>query len=143
MSSKIRPLVLALIASLALNVFFIGFYSARLGRRWSGHGPDAWGDRAGLREKWKEEAGALRGRREAVEAARRNVRTALAAEPFDARSLALSLAALRTETNETQAAVDEALVRFAERLGPDDRKRVAESRWFGTFEGRGGGMRSH
>jgi len=140
-SGNRRLLVLALIASLALNVFLLGFYTARLGRRWSGHGPDEWADRAALREKWKEQTGGLRGRREAVEAARRGVRAAFAAEPFDAQSLAAALATLRNETNETQAAIDQALVRFASTLGPDDRKKVAESRWFGTFEGRG--MRSH
>lgn len=141
MSGNRKLLVLALLASLALNVFFLGFSSARLGRRWSGRGADAWGDHAALREKWKEQTGGLRGRREAVEVARRGVRTAFASETFDAQSLAAALAALRSETNETQAAVDQALVRFAATLGPDDRKKVAESRWFGSFEGRGG-MRS-
>lgn len=142
MNGNRQWLLLALLASLALNVFFLGFYSARIGRRWSGRGVDAWGDHAALREKWKEQTGGLRGRREGVEAARRGVRAAFAAEPFDAQSLAAALAALRTETNETQAAVDQALVRFASTLGTDDRKKVAESRWFGSFEGRGG-MRSH
>lgn len=142
MSGKWKLLALALVASLALNVFFVAFQTARLGRRWSGHGADAWGDRAALREKWKEQAGGLRGRREAVEAARRNVRMAFAAEPFDGPSLASALAALRVETNETQVVVDEALVRFAATLGSDDRKKMAESRWFGSFEGRGG-VRSH
>jgi uncharacterized membrane protein len=141
-SGNRKLLVLALVVSLALNVFLLGFYSARLGRRWSGRGADAFGDTAGLREKWKEQAGGLRGRREAVEAARRNVRTAFAADPFEPQLLAAALAALRRETNETQAAVDEALVRFAATLGPDERKKVAESRWFGSFERRGG-MRSH
>ncbi len=135
-----KLLVWVLIASLALNVFFIGFLTARVGRRWSGHGgpADEWGDRSALREKWKEQARGLRGRREAMDAARRNVRMAFGADPFDASSLASALAALRVETNETQAEVDQALVRFAQSLAPDERKKVAESRWFGSFEGRGG-----
>jgi uncharacterized membrane protein len=143
-SGNAKRLVFVLAVSLALNIFFIGFYSARWFRRAPGHvGPfDTWGDRSALREKWKEQAGALRGRREAVETARRAVRAAFAADPFDGQALAAALASLRGETNETQRALDEALVRFAETMGPEDRKHVAESRWFGSFEGRGA-LRAH
>ncbi|HEY3592444.1 MAG TPA: periplasmic heavy metal sensor [Polyangiaceae bacterium] len=139
MSDKGKRLAILLAVSVALNIFFVGFYSARWIRKSPGHlgSFDTWGDRSALREKWKEQSGSLRGRREAVESARRTVRLAFAADPFEAEALAAALAALRGETNETQQAVDEAIVRFAATLGPEDRKRVAESRWFGNFEGRG------
>jgi uncharacterized membrane protein len=131
---------LALAASVALNIFFVGFFVARFAR--SPHDGRAstfetWNERGALREKWREHMSKLGPHREAVETARRAVRAALAAEPFDAAALAAALAALRTETNDTQAALDEALVRFAGGLSPEERRRLAESRWFGALEGRG------
>jgi hypothetical protein len=125
-----KLLVVALAVSIALNIFTLGFFAARMARR---------SHDSSLREKWKEQAGALRGKREAVDRARRTVRAALVAEPFDSQALAAALASLRAETNDAQEALDQALVRFALGLGPVERQKLAESRWFGTLGGLGGG----
>lgn len=133
MSRSLKLLVLALVVSVALNVVVLGFFAARMARRsHEGRGGSS------LREKWKEQAAPLRGRREAIERARRAVRAALVAEPFDSQALTLALAALRAETNDTQEALDQALVQFALGLGPEERRKLAESRWFGTLGGLGG-----
>jgi hypothetical protein len=133
-SRSLKLLVVALAVSVVLNIFGFGFFVARMARR----SHDGRGN-SSLREKWKEQAGPLRGRREAVERARRAVREALVAEPFDSQALTAALASLRAETNETQEALDQALVRFALGLGPEERRKLAESRWFGTLGGLGGG----
>ena len=132
MNWSVKWLTIALAISLAVNVLFLGFYAARVARR----SHDKWGgmemgsDRSALREKWKAQADALRGRRQAVETARRAVRAALVAQPFDGQALATALTALRGETNEAQTALDQAFVRYAEGLTPEDRQQLAESHWF-------------
>jgi uncharacterized membrane protein len=133
-SAKWLPIALAI--SLAFNVFFFGFYAVRMARR----SHDKWGssfemgsERGELREKWRMQADGLRGRRQAVETARRAVRVALVAQPFDGQTLAAALTALRGETNDAQTALDQAFVRFAEGLTPEDRRQLAESHWFANL----------
>jgi uncharacterized membrane protein len=136
----VKWLLIALAISLSINFLFIGFYAARMARRsHDGRGGmfEAGSERSALREKWKAQADTLRGRREAVETARRAVRVALVAEPFDGQTLAAALSALRAETNATQGALDQALVSFVGGLTPEERRKLAESRWFANL-GRGG-----
>jgi uncharacterized membrane protein len=137
---RLKLVLLALAISVALNVFLLGFFAARVVRRsHDGRFFDESGEHSTvLRESWRKRAETLRGRREAVDLARRGVRAALLAEPFDAEALTTALAALRAETNQTQAALDQALVEFARGLSAEDRKKLAEARWFGSLGDRRG-----
>jgi uncharacterized membrane protein len=135
MSRSTKIYAIALAISVALNVFFVGFWAARSVRRW--HQRRATDSFYGtvdrvptVGESWKRHGVVLRQRREAVDAARLAVRDALAAEPFRPEALDAALARLRAETVETQAAFHTALVQIVRDLGPEARHRLAGSKWF-------------
>ena len=135
MSRQTKSLVIALVASVLINVFVAGLWAGRLVRR--GHpnrGPDVLevdGDASGpMGRVWRTHDASLRPKSEAVEAARRAVRDALVAEPFNPEAMESALSQLRTETNGAQVALHHALVEAARELPLEDRKRMATSRWF-------------
>jgi uncharacterized membrane protein len=142
MTRATRILALALSASLALNVFFLGFGVARFMTKGPARREDSFerpGDLgAPMRGMWKGHAGVLQPRREAVDAARRAVREALVAEPFQAEALESALATLRNDRGEAAAAMHRALVERARQLSPEERRQVAASRWFLGLPPRGG-----
>jgi uncharacterized membrane protein len=140
MNRTTRNLILALAASVVLNVFFLGIAAGRLIRR--GHEPASPGEiersvDAPMRGVWRNHDGALRRKGEAVRMARRAVREALVAEPFNATALESSLTHLRAETDDAQVALHAALVEAARELSPEERRRLADSRGFlrGPFQG--------
>ncbi len=135
MSRIARNLAIALVVSAVLNVFFIGLWAGRFLRR--GPGPraaasfDETMDTAGpMRRVWRGRDEALRPKSEAVDAARRAVRDALVSDPFDAPALESALARLRTDTNDAQVALHRAMVDAARELSLEERRRLADSRWF-------------
>ena len=139
MSRWVKILTIALAVSVVLNVFFVGFWTARAARHWhqrraseSFYGTIDPVPVAG--ETWKRHGIVLQRRREAIDAARQAVRDALVAEPFRAEALETALAKLRTETSETQAAFHAALVQVVRELSPEARRRLASSRWLGGFD---------
>jgi len=141
-----KILAIALAVSVALNVFFLGFWATRAVRRWhEGRSPDSFEremDRpAAMRGMWKTHGPVLEHRRAALDIARRAVREALVAEPFQPQALEAALAKLRGETDETQAALHRALVQMATELSPEERRRLADSTWF-VGPGRIGGPRA-
>ena len=85
---------------------------------------------APMRDVWKMHDVALRPRSEAVDAARRAVREALIAEPFEPQAMESALTQLRTDTDAAQVVLHRALVDAARELSPEDRRRLAASRWF-------------
>jgi len=131
-SSTTKWLVFALSLSVILNVFFLGIWAGRTLVHREPRGPHAFDvamdASTPMRRVWRNHEASLRPKGEAVRAARRAVRDALVAEPFDAAALESALARLRTETNGAQVALHAALVEAARELGPEERRHLAESR---------------
>jgi uncharacterized membrane protein len=133
MSRVVRNLAILLTVSVLINVFFVGLWAGRFMRSATreARGPDTFEvDSAPMRGVWRKRDAMLRPRSDAVDAARRVVRDALVAEPFDPQALESALADLRTQTDAAQVALHRALVDAARELGPEDRRRLADSRWF-------------
>jgi uncharacterized membrane protein len=149
-----RWLVIALVISVAFNLFALGFVAARALRPHhghEGHGP-FMGPRGLMREgfgpharpmldKVMERHGdELRKARGELKRSRREVRDALLAEPFDAPRLERALAGLRAHTDGTQAHMHEALVELASSLPLEQRKHLARRAL--AFEATGMGGRA-
>jgi uncharacterized membrane protein len=134
MSRLVRNLVFALAASVLVNVFFVGMWAGRFMRSATreARGPDAVeiDGTAPMRGVWRRRDAVLRPRSEAVDAARRAVRDALVAEPYNPEAMETALTNLRAQTDSAQVALHRALADAARELGPEDRRRLAESRWF-------------
>jgi uncharacterized membrane protein len=60
---------------------------------------------------------------------RRSVQEALRAEPFDREKLSQALGELRRETDAIQASVHELMLRHAEGMNADERRRLADKQW--------------
>jgi len=133
-SGLIRNLALALVASVLVNVFLAGLWAGRLMKVGRSSRRDSLAGEtdvsAPMRGVWKMHDAALRPRSEAVDAARRAAREALIAEPFEPQALESALAQLRTDTDAAQVALHRALVDAARGLSLEDRRRIADSRWF-------------
>jgi uncharacterized membrane protein len=134
MTRLTRNVMIALAASVLLNVFLLGLWAGRFvrGATHVARGPDAHevDGAAPMRNVWRRRDAALRARSEAVDAARRAVREALLAEPFNAEAMESALAGLRNESDAAQVALHRALVETARELSVEDRRRLADSRWF-------------
>jgi uncharacterized membrane protein len=134
MNRLTRNLVLALAVSVLVNVFFVGLWAGRFMRSATREvrGPDTFeiDQAAPMRGVWRKRDAVLRPRSDAVDAARRAVREALVAEPYNPEAMESALAGLRAQTDAAQLALHRALADAAKELGPEDRRRLAESRWF-------------
>jgi Spy/CpxP family protein refolding chaperone len=137
-----RWLVVALVLSVAFNLFALGFIAARA---WKPHGPHHsheghgpfLGPRGLMREGFGPEARpvldkimkrhreTLRSEHGELRRARRAVRDALLNEPFDAAQLERALSALRARTDSSQAHMHKALVELASTLPREQRKLLA------------------
>ena len=140
-----RRLAIALVASLALNLFLGGMATSR----WLFHppppahfaGPGDFGHfnrRAALRALsgesrdrvealWRQHVDDIRPRIRAVREARREVARQLLAEPIDDTALERAYARLREHADAAQAAVHAMLGEVARALSPDERKRFFEA----------------
>ncbi len=134
MSRLTRNLALGLLASVLVNGFLAGLWAGRLMKVGHPSRPDSLAGEtdvsAPMRGVWKMHDAALRPRSEAVDAARRAVREALIAEPFEPQAMESALAQLRTDTDAAQVVLHRALVDAARELSLEDRRRLAASRWF-------------
>lgn len=133
-----RKMTVALSVSLALNLFLGGFLVARAVYRPQRHasggpimGPGGLmrdgempGQARAIMEKHRP---ALREHRQGLRAARREVRAALAQEPFEAEQLKQALAKTRRYTGDSQAALHDALVEVASKVGPEHRKKLGRA----------------
>jgi len=84
----------------------------------------------------------LRQQRDALLGLRRDAEQVLTAEPFDVAKFRSTLEALRTQTTQIQSSAHEALVKRAEAMGPEERRRLADMSW-GTPGERGRSPRHH
>jgi Spy/CpxP family protein refolding chaperone len=141
MTTMARRLAIALVVSVALNLFLGGFILAmRAFRADAGHerghrhghfiGPRGLlrdGDPAverAVRGVMQRRERALRAQGEKLRASRRAASAAFAAEPFDAQALERALAELRAQTMESQRLMHQALVEVAPSLTPEQRERL-------------------
>jgi uncharacterized membrane protein len=137
-----RKLAVALACSLALNLFFAGFLTARALRRHDvyddrpPHGPSA-GPRGprrdadlaadeGVRRALRRHEDTFRSRGKDLRAARAKVSVAFAAEPFDTAALSSALTELRAQTSESQRMLHDTLVEMAPTLSPEQRARLSK-----------------
>lgn len=138
---RTRWLAIILGVSVALNLFFLGFVSARAFQRAepraetppqlaSASRPRRHRQRQRTFD-WMTDAqrDELRPRRRALWGARHAVEDALRGEPFDAQKLSHALGELRRQTGEIQASVHGYMLQQAEGMKPDERRRLADSEW--------------
>ena len=126
--------------SVALNLFFVGWYAARALQHREhterpAHGPVGAGPRRvwqGPRSfEWMSESerSELRPRRKGLRGARRDAEAAMRAEPFDPERLRQALGVLRTETDGIQASVHEYMLRRASAMSAAERQHLADVQW--------------
>lgn len=138
---RTRTLALVLAVSVGLNLFFLGVFAARAWQRaeWraarQAHGRAGWGPGGdGKRAepfRWLSDAerAELRPRRKALRSLRREAEGILRAESFDSARFRSTLDALRRETDAIQASVHELMIRRAESLNVEQRRRLADANW--------------
>jgi uncharacterized membrane protein len=137
---RTRSLAIVLGISVALNLLFLGFVSARAfqHRERAERPPHAapWVRQRRSRQRprafdWMTAAqrDELRPRRRALRGSRHAVEDALRAEPFDREKLSQALGDLRRQTDEIQASVHQFMLQQAERMSDDERRRLADSQW--------------
>jgi uncharacterized membrane protein len=138
---RTRWLAIVLGVSVALNLFFLGFLSARAFQRGEPHAERTPHAASGPRERrsrqrhrafdWMTDAqrDELRPRRRALRGTRHAVDEALRAEPFEREKLTQALADLRRQTDEIQASVHQFMLQRAESMSADERRRLAEGQW--------------
>lgn len=136
-----RWLAIVLGVSVALNLFFLGFLSARAFQRGEPHaerpphvGHAARQRRSRQRQRtfdWMTDAqrDELRPRRRALRGSRHAVEDALRAEPFDREKLSQALGELRRQTDEIQASVHQFMLLRADSMTGEERRRLADSQW--------------
>lgn len=138
---RTRWLAIILAASVALNLFVLGFLSARAFQRHDArveapsHGAPAHRLRRGWPRSrsfdWMTEAqrDELRPRRRELRNARHAVEDALRAEPFEREKLGQALGELRRQTDAIQASVHEFMLERAQAMSREERRRLADSQW--------------
>jgi len=138
---RTRWLAIVLGVSVALNLFFLGFISARAFQRNEAraepppHGaPGSRSRRARQRSRsfdWMTEAqrDELRPRRRELRGSRHAVEDALRAEPFDREKLSHALGELQRQTDAIQASVHQFMLQRAESMNRDERRRLADTHW--------------
>ncbi len=143
-----RWLAIILGVSVALNLFCVGLYGARVLQHRDPHvgrpefGPTGGGPRR-VRQRprpfdWMTDAERteLRPHRRDLRVSRGAAEEALRAEPFDLERLRAALGGLRRETDGIQATVHEFMLRRVGSMSPEERRRLADAQW---GEERGGG----
>jgi len=138
---RTRWLAIVLGVSVALNLLFLGFVSARAFQRGEPRAerpphaaPGSWARRARQRERtfdWMTDAqrDELRPRRRALRSSRHAVEDALRAEPLEREKLSQALGDLRRQTDEIQASVHQFMLQRAESMTGEERRRLADSEW--------------
>jgi uncharacterized membrane protein len=144
MTKTTKRLVIALAASVAVNLFLGGFLTSRAfmhkqrrdHRTASGPflGPRGLLGPGGLanatpevKNVLEQHREGLRNHRRRMHEARRAVAEALRAEPFERGRLEQALADARTATDASQAAMHAALVEVAATVGPEERRKLARA----------------
>lgn len=125
MSPLVKRLSWALALSLGLNVFVLGFESARWFQRRAHSGEHAWTMQRPMHGRSPE----LKAERERLFEARRHVGEALAREPLERAQLEQAFAALREETSRGQKLLHERLIERAQNMSAEERRAFARGRF--------------
>jgi uncharacterized membrane protein len=130
-----KTLVWLLAASVIVNLFFVAFGATRMLRS-ERREPRAAMFRLGralgkdappeVRRAMREHMEGARPHRRALREARREVRAALEAEPFDPERLEAALAGLREHSQRAQQAMHAGLTAIAKELTPEQRRQLAQ-----------------
>lgn len=143
MNQLTRRLTIALVVSIGINLFLVGFITARFifdtgnseSIRDFERGPiglygatQALGNPRPMKQLLSKHLHNFRPNRNALREARRKVANALAAEPFKPDVLKAALNEVRQTTQASQAVMHKALIELAESLTPQERKKLSMSR---------------
>ena len=137
MDGLARFLPTALVVSVLLNVFVLGWVGVRVVRHQRGaevHRDSALPSAA--KRIWEEHAPSLRAERRVVAERREAVAEALRHEPFDRTGLEARLLELRSATSERDLQLHRTLVDLAAQLTPEERQRLSRSHLFMDGGGR-------
>ena len=140
MTPIVRKLGIALAVSVAVNLFTLGFLTARGFHGARGHDGPAHGAQEQRMRRGRDAHGfgpyaaelsearrtAMRGHRQTIAEAQRAVAAALGAEPFDRAALQAALQALRARQAAAGEAAHDALVELAGKLDAPSRRALAE-----------------
>lgn len=130
MTPALKRLSWMLALSLGLNVFLLGFESARWLQRRAHSSADAHREPHSMRRLLGPPTPELRTQRGELRAARQQVGAALEADPFDRERMANALAKLRETTGEGQRKLHEHLLARVATLPLEQRRQFARSRFF-------------
>ncbi|HYB55694.1 MAG TPA: periplasmic heavy metal sensor [Alphaproteobacteria bacterium] len=132
--TKAWALQIVLFASLAVNLFVAGFFAAHLLHRREPPGPSPMAvlerisaplpekDKEILAAAWKADQAKLAGLSAELQAARREVRAKLIAEPFDSAALAAAMTDARMKHEALDAEFQAIIVDAATKFSPEGRK---------------------
>jgi uncharacterized membrane protein len=146
MNTGERRTLIALVVSVGINLFLVGFIVARgFGQpRPPPRGPGPFharemfdvGRSPEMRERFRQQKDELRPKHRALREARKELERALLAEPYDRARVEASLADLRRGTTALQEGMHEALLDIASDLEPE-RRRAFVRQNFGPRRGPG------
>jgi uncharacterized membrane protein len=133
MNTRERRLLIALVVSLSLNLFLVGFSVAR----WFGPRPHPgrpgpfrvgesfdMGRSPEMRARFERKKDELGPKHRDLREARKRVEESLLAEPYDRTRVEQALAALRQETTRVQEGMHGALLDLASELPPERRREL-------------------
>ncbi|HXQ67001.1 MAG TPA: periplasmic heavy metal sensor [Alphaproteobacteria bacterium] len=132
--TKAWTLQIVLFASLAVNLFVAGYFAAHLLHRREPPGPSPMAvlerlsaplpqqDKEVLAAAWKADQAKLAGLSAELQAARREVRAKLIAEPFDSAALAAAMANARMKHEALDAEFQAIIVDAVTKFSPEGRK---------------------
>jgi uncharacterized membrane protein len=130
-----------LLASLALNLFFLGTWAALTWRHYSQHQHGPWtpavriermaaalppGDAEKLRAELRAHTGDIEAATAAFRAAQRHMRDALRAEPFNADALRAAMADARTARDKLDEALQNVVAAASAGMTPEGRRKLAD-----------------
>ena len=144
MNTATRGLVIGLAISVSINLFLIGFVTARFALQGGRpipvaderhpRGPvslfgatEALGNPKPIKRLLRKHMKDFKPKRKELREARHRIAQALAAEPFDPKSLNKELGNLREVTRDSQRAIHNALVDLAVSLTPEERRLLSQS----------------
>ena len=144
MNKVTRRLLIALLVSASINLFLIGFITARFvlgGEKTEPFGDEAnpkgpvslfgatevLGNPKPMKELLRKHMKDFSPKRMELREARHRIARALAAEPFDPQTLRKELDSLRQATQDSQRAIHKALVDLAISLTPQQRRMLSKS----------------
>jgi len=144
MNKVTRRLVVALLVSASINLFLIGFVTARFALHGDAMNPladeappggpvslfgatEMLGNPKPMKRLLRKHMKDFKPKRKELREARHRIAQALAAEPFDPNALSKELGSLRQATQDSQRTIHDALVELAISITPQQRRMLSKS----------------